>query len=164
MAAREEQPRNAGGPSPLHGAALAAGLLENACAPGLDGALRCEVVRDLARDLKEELEALSACTSEETSAASLEVVEGALRAADVANLAASALPELPYSRVPEAAAAAHLAAGAARALVALAGAAANISSETGHAQNALKDVRGAAWRARLAAGQVDEILAGVESR
>lgn len=142
----------------LHGAALAAGLLENACAPGPDDALRREVVRELARDLKGELEVLAAQAEEATSAAGIEVVEGALRAADVANLAASALQELSRARTLEAAVATHLAAGAARALSALAGTAAKDLPDTEHARNALKDVRGAAWRARLASGQVDELL------
>ncbi len=138
----------------LHGAALAAELLENACSSGSEDALRREVIRDLARDLKGELEVLAARAEETTSA--VEVVEGALRAADVANLAASALPELSRAHTLEAAAATHLAAGAARALSALA--TAKDLPDTEHARNALKDVRGAAWRARLASGQVDELL------
>src|SRR5918911_159614 len=58
----EEQQRTTGDPSPpspattLCGAALAAELLENACAPGSEDSLRIEVVRTLARDLKVELE------------------------------------------------------------------------------------------------------------
>lgn len=140
----------------LHGAALAAGLIENACSSGLDNALRREVIRELARDLKGELEVLAARAEEATSAAGVESVEGALRAADVANLAASALPELSHARTLEVATATHLAAGATRALGALAGTAAKADTE--HARNALKDVRGAAWRARLAAGQVNELL------
>jgi len=86
-------------------------------------------------------------------------VEGALRAAVVANLAASTLAELPGARALEAAASAHLAAGAARALHALAEAgAARMPGERG--RSALADARGVAWRARLAARQVDESLGG----
>ena len=163
MATAKDQPYAAGGPHPnslaalLRGAALAAELLENACAPGLRDPLRLEVVRTLARDLKKELEALATLTDEETGAARFEEVEGALRAADVANLAACTLPELLKTSVPEAAAAAHLAAGAARALGILAETSAEDAREY-HAQNALKDARSAMWRARLAARQVDEFL------
>jgi hypothetical protein len=142
----------------LHSAALAAELLENACSSGSEDDLRREVIRELARDLKGELEVLAARAEEATSAAGVEVIEGALRAADVANLAASALPELSRTRTLEAAAATHLAAGAARALSALARTTVKDPPDAEHACNALKDVRGAAWRARLASGQVDELL------
>jgi hypothetical protein len=111
----------------------------------------------LARDLKKELEALATLTNGETGAARFEEVEGALRAADVANLAACTLPELLKTSVPEAAAAVHLAAGAARALGTLAETGAEDAHEY-HAQNAFKDARSAMWRARLAARQVDEFL------
>ncbi|MDQ3930839.1 MAG: hypothetical protein M3328_17045, partial [Chloroflexota bacterium] len=116
-----------------------------------------EVVRTLARGLKEELEALTALTNAGTGAAWVEEIEGALRAADVANLAACTVPELLKPRVPKAAAAAQLAAGAARALGALVEAGAGEAQEY-YAQNILKDAQGAAWRARLAARQVDELL------
>ncbi len=151
----EDQPYTAGGPaSPralLRGAALAAELLENACAPGPGDPPRLEVLRTLARDLKEELAALTVLEDVETGA-----LEGALRAADVANLAACTVPELP-----EAAAATHLAAGASRALHALVEAGERGTPPAGgdhEASYALKDARGAAWRARLASRQVDELL------
>ncbi len=132
-------------------------MLEKACAPGSGDPLRLEVVRTLARDLKGELEALVASADAGTGATQIEEVEGALRAADVANLAACTVPVLLRTCVPEAAAAAHLAAGAARALGALVEV--EIEDARGdHAQNVLKDARGAAWRARLAARQVDEFL------
>jgi hypothetical protein len=159
----EEQQRTTGDPSPpspattLCGAALAAELLENACAPGSEDSLRIEVVRTLARDLKVELETLAALADGETGAPQVEVVEGALRAADVANLAACAVPEFPEACLPEAAAAAHLAAGAARALGAFAETSTEDSREC-HAPYALRDIRGAVWRARLATRQVDEFL------
>ena len=137
---------------PLRGAALAAGLLEDTCARGPGDPLRLGVVRTLARDLRVEIEVLVDLVDRETA-----VVEGALRAVDVANLAASALAELSGARAPEAAASAHLAAGAARALHALAEAGvARISGERG--RSALADARGVAWRARLATRQVDESL------
>jgi hypothetical protein len=156
VAAREDQ-QNAtkGSPpdlsAPLRVAALAAELLERACEPGAGDLLRLEIVRTLARDLTEELKTL-AVMADRTS-----VVEGALRAADVANLAACTAPELLEARAMEAAAAVHLAAGAARALCALAEAS-FIDAPGEYAQNALKDVRGAVWRAQLAARQVDEFL------
>ncbi len=111
----------------------------------------------LARGLKEELEVLAALANEETVAAQIEGVEGALRAADVANLAACAVPALLEARSPEAAAAAYLAAGATRALGHL------IEADVGdpherQASYALKDARGAVWRARLAVRQVNEFL------
>jgi hypothetical protein len=165
VAAREDQQDTPGDPGPstpptplhalLRSAALAAELLEGACAPGPGDPLRLEIVRTLARDLKGELEALAAMADEETGTARTEEVEGALRAADVANLAACTAPELLEARALKAAAAAHLAAGAARALCALAGTG---DARGYHAQNVLKDVRGAAWRAQLAARQVDEFL------
>ncbi len=137
---------------PLRGAALAAGLLEDTCTQGPGDPLRLDVVRTLARDLRVEIEVLADLADWETA-----LVEGALRAADVANLAASTLAELPESRAPEAAASAHLAAGAARALHALAQAgAARVSGDRG--RRMLGDARGVAWRARLAARQVDKFL------
>ncbi len=79
---------------------MAAGLLEEACATGAGDPLRLEVVRTLARDLAGELQALSVLADAETGA-----VEGALRAADLANLAACVVPELTEARAAEAAAA-----------------------------------------------------------
>jgi len=67
---------------------MAAGLLEEACAPGAGDPLRLEVVRTLARDLAGELQALSVPADSEIGA-----VEGALRATDLANLATCAVPE-----------------------------------------------------------------------
>ena len=161
MTAGEDQQNDTGSadPSlpPLRSAALAAGLLENACAPGPGDPLRLEVVRTLARDLKEELEALTTLASAGMGAAWVEEVEGALRAADVANLAACAIPVLPKPRVPEAVASTHLAAGAAQALSAVVEVKTK-EAHGDHAHNVLKDVRGAGWRARLATLQVDEFL------
>ena len=138
--------------NPLRGAALAAGLLETSFAQGPGSPLRLDVLRTLARDLRVELEALAELADRETA-----VVEGALRAADVANLAASALPELPESRASEVAASAHLAAGAARALHALAEA--DATRRAGDRERStLKDARGVAWRARHATRQVDDFL------
>jgi hypothetical protein len=147
--------------APLRSAALAAELLENACAPGSGDPPRLEVLRTLARDLKEELKALAASANGETGAERIEAVEGALRAADVANLAACAASELLEARLPEAAAATHLAAGAARALGLLIQADVEGCSHERRASYALKDARGAAWRARLATRQVDAFVGEV---
>lgn len=138
--------------APLRGAAMAAGLLESASAPGSGDSLRLEVIRALARDLAEELEALVAIAAGREAA-----VEGALRVADLANLAASAVPELPEARAKEAVASTHLAAGAARALCVLAGGGLR-DGQGEHARNILGDIRGAGWRARLAVRQVDEFF------
>src|SRR5215210_654468 len=158
VAAGEDQQKAAEGSSPhpfdapLRGAALAAGLLKSACVPGAGDPLRLEVIRTLAWELAEELEALAVLTDDEAI-----TVEGALRAADVANLAACTVPELLEAGAPRAAAAAYLAAGAVRALGVLAEA--GVGDARGeHEQNILRDARGAAWRARLAVRQVDEFL------
>ena len=152
-------PRQEPSTAPLRGAALAAELLERACAPGSGDPLRLEVVRALARDLSEELKSLALLADRETGTVLIEGVEGALRAADVASLAACTVPELSQKRASEASAAAHLAAGATRALVALV----ELDAENTHgeyAKYALRDVRGVAWRARLVVRQVDEFLEG----
>jgi hypothetical protein len=118
--------------------------------------LRLEVVRTLARDLAEELEALSALADDATA-----TVEGALRAADVANLAACTTPELLETAASRAAAAAYLAAGAVRALGILADADVVDPHEELNGeckQNLSKDARGAVWRAQLAVRQVDEFM------
>ena len=140
---------------PLRSAALAARLLEEACVPGSGDPLRLQVVRTLARDLAEELEA-SAVLDDATA-----TVEGALRAADVANLAACTAPELLETAAARAAAAAYLTVGAVRALVIIADASVSEAQEEPHGeyeQNLLKDARGAVWRAQLAVRQVDEFM------
>lgn len=157
MTAREDQ-QNATKDSPpnrstpLGAAALAAELLGGACVPEAGDPLRLEVVRTLARDLARELKTLAAAADR------TDVVEGALRATDIANLAACTAPELLKARAVEAAAAAQLAAGAASALCTLARAGVEDAPADEYAQNTLRDVRGALWRARLAARQVDEFL------
>lgn len=156
-----EQEESAGSPrrseAPLRGAALAAGLLEEAWSLPQPEApsLRAGVTRELARSLRGELEALAAMVDGPSPVD--DESEGALRAADVANLAAASLDELPEENARTAAAAAHLAAGAARALCALV-----VEAGPGaeHAEYVLKDARGAAWRAGLAARQADEFLGG----
>lgn len=158
MVAREQE-EAAGGlrrvVAPLRGATLAAGLLEEAWSLLDPPSLRATVTRELARGLRAELEAL-ADTVDGPSPADVEL-EGALRAADVANLAAASLGELPEENARTAVAATHLAAGAARALRALIGEA---GPRGERAEYVLKDARGAAWRAGLAARQADEFLEG----
>jgi hypothetical protein len=142
---------------PASAAAEAARLLEVAWSSASDP-LRAEVVRELARSLGEEIEALAGPAGRTSSDARF---EAALRAADVANLAASSLADLPDEDVSRAVAAAHLAAGAARALVGLAEAEAS-QLDGDHARYALKDAGSAAWRARFAVRQTDEFL-GIEA-
>jgi hypothetical protein len=141
---------------PTSAAAGAARLLEEAWANASDP-LRAEVVRELARSLGEEIEALADPANTISSADAR--FEAALRAADVANLAASSLADLSDEDVSGAVAAALLAAGAARALVALAEAS-HLAGD--HARYALKDARSATWRARFAVRQTDEFL-GIEA-
>ena len=121
-------------------------------APGTSP-LRAQVVRNLARGLKGELEALGGIEGE--AAADL-LADGALRAADVANLAASSLEDLLEGSVADAVAATHLAAGASRALSALAEAVAVANPGGDHTEYALKDIRSARWRARFAVRQTEE--------
>ena len=132
-------------------------LLEEAW-PSASDPLRAEVIRELARSLGDELGVLAGHARRTSPVARF---VAALRAADVANLAASSLADLPGKDVSRAVAAACLAAGAARALVALAEAEAS-RLDGDHARYALKDARSAAWRARFAVRQTDEFL-GIEA-
>ena len=138
----------------LHAAALAAGLLKEAWSTRSEAASpRAGVTRDLALDLRVDLEVLAG--GHDNSSSVDAIVEGALRAADLANLGAASLPDLPETDARRAAAAVHLAAGAARSLCALVGKAGVGVERT---EYALKDARSAAWRAGLAARQADEAL------
>jgi hypothetical protein len=140
MPARKRTPADAG--------ALAAGLLVDACGPQAENSLRLEVVKDLALDLGRRLEVLA---GEDFAADSL--VEAALACADLAILAACNLSALPDGDRPLAAAAAHLAAGATRALIPLVESEAGILDEA-YAENMLRDARSAGWRADLAVRQL----------
>jgi hypothetical protein len=137
--------------------AQAAKLLEEACrpAPEIRRSARLELVRDLAEDLRLSLEALSCIPGGEASPYLL--AEGALRCADLANLAACNNPELPEERKAEGAAAVHLAAGTARALGLLAESGTTALEET-PAEYVRRDARSAGWRAALAIRQVEEFL------
>lgn len=128
-------------------------MLREACRTAQGDAVRREVVGGLARDLEAEIEALS---QPEAGGTALSLVESALRCADLANLAACAVPELPEPAASEAAAAAHLAAGAAQALRVAA------EAPAGERDALQRDARGAGWRAGLAARQVNELLDGQE--
>lgn len=132
--------------TPAAGGALAAGLLVDACLMDPDDSLSLRVVRDLALDLGRRLDAVSRPAGED------DLVEASLACADLATLAACNLPELPNEGKPLARAAVHLAAGGTRALVAL------IEPRTDprevHSENALRDARGALWRADLAVRQI----------
>ncbi|MDP9409197.1 MAG: hypothetical protein M3P70_01640 [Actinomycetota bacterium] len=137
--------------TPAAAGALAAGLLVESCRTGSVDSLTLGVVSDLALDLERGLDALASPAGEDD-----DLVEAALACADLATLAACNLSGLPEDGEPLAAAAVHLAAGAARALVVLVEARAWTLDED-HAENTLRDVRGALWRADLAVRQVTEI-------
>lgn len=138
--------------------ALAAGLLAGACRQAPEGAngLQIKVVRDLAGDLERQLEALAQIAPGPPVDA---LADGALCCADLASLAACALPELPEESFPQAAAAVHLATGAAKALgVGIEAGARGISGTS--AENTLRDARGALWRAGLATRQAEAAAGG----
>ncbi len=141
MARRNRTPADAG--------ALAASLL--VASYGMDPAdsLGREVVRDLALDLERRLDTLSRTDGENPDA----LAEAALACADLATLAACNLPD---DAEPLAAAAVHLAAGAARALAVLVEARA-LDLDEDHAENTLKDTRSALWRADLAVRQIETL-------
>ena len=139
--------------TPADAGALAAGLLVGSCRTDSIDPLSLEVVRDLALDLEHRLDALGSTSGED------DLVEAALACADLATLAACNLPGLPEDGKPLATATVHLAAGAAHALVVLVKARAR-SLDEDHAENTLRDARGALWRADLAVRQVQEPKAG----
>lgn len=142
--------------STANAGATAASLLENTCRSALEsrGSLQLEVVRDLAKDLRLSLEAVTRTTGKPASAHLL--VEAALWCADLANLAACNVGELPGRHKPPAVAAVHLATGAARALSVLAESTAR-ELEPSQSDNVLRDARGASWRVDLAIRQVEEL-------
>ncbi len=149
MARRNRTPADAG--------ALAAGLLVESCLTTSDGSPSLRVVRDLALDLERRLDALS--RSDEDPQAPDSLVEAALACADLATLAACNVSGLSDDGEPLAAAAVQLSAGAARALVVLVVARAGTLDEA-HAENTLRDARGALWRVDLAARQIEELRRG----
>lgn len=145
---------------------LAAGMLEQACrdhnaARDERLGLYLESVGDLAQGIGRELEALDGDgvrdgvnVSRENLPTEAVLVSAALRAADLANLAVCALPELPrngsaYLRI---AAAVRLAAAATRSM------ALERRSLAAPGDYEGRDLRGAEWRASLASSQVEELL------
>ncbi|HLL99064.1 MAG TPA: hypothetical protein VK276_08285 [Rubrobacteraceae bacterium] len=134
---------------PISDGVRAAELLEEACrsAQGAPKAPRIEVVRELALDLGRQLDALSVLARED---ATLDVLtEAAICCADLANLAACNAPDLPPDAAPHVTEAARLAAGTVGALAPI------IEFGSGdldarHAENLLRDVRSAGWRATFA--------------
>lgn len=163
MEHRETGEEPSAGHSPLARAALsgameAARAMERACGKSHEAQderqrLYLDSVADLARDLGDDLYSLAQPPN--VSANSV-LVSAALRAADLATLAACALPELqpPGPEYHRVAASAHAASGAARSL-ALEYRATDSESGEGYAAY---DLRGAEWRASLAARQTDEAL------
>lgn len=125
----------------------AAELLVEACRAG-EG-LHPETVRDLAEDLGRGLSSPSAVRTTDS------LVDAALACADLATLAVCNVAALPDRGRPSAAAATHLAAGAARALAALAEAGIG-DPDDAYSENALRDLRSAAWKADLAVRQLGE--------
>lgn len=123
--------------------ALAAELLVEACGP--DGDLHARTVRDLASDLGRVLASISGSETPEAP------VEAALACADLATLAACNVAALPDGSRPAAVAAAHLASGTTRALVALAG-----GVGAPDAASAARDIRSAGWKADLAVQQLGD--------
>ncbi len=134
----------------------AASLLQSACAQSRDSAdvPRPALVRELATDIRDQLEALALLAASEPSPDLM--AEAALRCADLANLAACNLDGLPAPEAARAAAGVHLAAGAIRAIRLLAESEPDDPAGSGAA--ALRDVQGAGWRADLAVRQVEELL------
>lgn len=130
--------------------AVAAGLLADACENGSDasvGSAQLTAVLSLARDLRQDLEVYSSGEAEPDVLA-----EVAGRCADLASLAACNVAHVPAEGFAKAVSATHLAAGAARAL------GASIEAAEPSGGYGIRDARGAGWRARLAARQVDELL------
>ena len=146
-------------PDPVSAGARAAELLEEACRSALEPAnsLQLEVVRDLAADIRRQLDAMAGLAREDAAPDIL--AEAALRCADLANLAACNASKLPHERAPRALAAALLAAGAVRDLRSLVEAD-NGEPDGEHMENVLRDVRSAAWRAEFAGRQADGFADG----
>jgi hypothetical protein len=134
---------------PISDGVRAAALLEEACrsAPRESKAPRIEVVRDLALDLGRQLDALCGLAWEDAAPDIL--AEAVICCADLANLAACNAPDLPPDAVQRATEAALLAAAAVGALAPTV----EFTSkdlDAGHAENLLRDVRSAGWRAAFA--------------
>ena len=146
---------------PISDGVLAAALFKEACrsAQGSPEAPRIEVVRELALDLGRQLDALSGLAREDATPDVL--AEAAICCADLANLAACNAPDLPPDAAPRVTEAARLAAGAVGALAPIVESRSE-DLDARHAENLLRDVRSAGWRATFAA-RIAEVP-GWESR
>ena len=135
---------------PISDGVRAAALLEEACrsAQGSLKAQRIEVVRELALDLGRQLDALSDLAREDATPDVL--TEAAISCADLANLAACNAPDLPPDAALRVTEAARLAAYAAGALAPIVESGSR-NLDVRHAENLLRDVRSAGWRATFAA-------------
>ncbi|CAN5550115.1 hypothetical protein BH24ACT22_BH24ACT22_15100 [soil metagenome] len=135
--------------------ARAASLLESACASALksNDSLQLDVVRDLAGDLESFLEEASRSETREDPSPDL-LAETALRCADLANLAACNVSQLPEGSRSGAIASIHLAAGAVKACEVLAGNETESSGPTND-EGVMRDIRSAGWRTDLAVRQVE---------
>lgn len=151
----EPEPSAKTGPGVELGA-RAAGLLEEACRRTLSekSSLRVEVVRDAARDLKKQLEAVSRLQDRPSPDL---LAEAALRCADVANLAACNTPELAPREAPSALEAVRYAAAAVESLGQEVRAPIEALQDP-YAANLTRDIRNATWRAKLALRQVEGLL------
>ena len=146
---KKEEP----GASLCHAGVLAASILQEACKAGAEHGdpLMLKTVREAALNLGNQLGALAVYSGDGPLPPPL-LAEGAARCADLANLAACALPSLSAARTAPAIAAMHLAAGIVRAFVALVGDSTNADEK----DYVVRDARGAGWRAGLAVRQVEE--------
>lgn len=115
---------------------------------------RASLVRDLARDIKDQLEALARSTPPEPSPNL--TAEAALRCADLANLAACNLDVLPTPEAVRVGTGVRLASETVQAIQLLSESETNNSPETHPA--ALRDIRGSGWRVELAVRQTEEFL------
>ncbi len=118
-----------------------------------------EVVGNLARDIRQQLEVLARYAGENGEPPD-SLVEAALACADLATLAACILRELTPDAARRTASAVREAVDAVGDLSALVETEAK-SLEGAYADYVMRDIRAAGWRAGLAARQADEFLEGL---
>ncbi|HEX2729759.1 MAG TPA: hypothetical protein VHM16_08385 [Rubrobacteraceae bacterium] len=137
----------------------AAGILEEACRESLEGSdtLHLMVVRDLAQNIQQELDALSRRIASGKPAGL--IVDAALACADLATLAACNLTAMSPEEAHRTVDAVHLAARAANSLAGSVGE----ESPNNKMEYLMRDARGAKWRADLASRQADELRASGEA-
>lgn len=141
--------------------ARAACLLEEACAAETGNRPLLEAVRELAGDLRSDLEVLARRAQSGVESVDL-LVEAALAGADLATLAACNLAELPEDEARRAAEAARMTTEAVRSLASLVEERVEGLRED-HADYAVRDARGSLWRVDLASRQAEEFLERRES-